>query len=191
VIAERLALRRAVPANRWMKAAIFALLLANAAAFSLGGTLTEALDELAWLTLLALFELETAYGAWVSRVRATRVVHLVRILAAAAIAAVAIRYAREEQWLDFINTSLWIAVVVFLEFEVRYPRLVASHRMPWTALAAALYSSLGALVIAWGWRGEWFDAYDAALWLAAFVAIEINVLAIPSAERACEIGNEA
>jgi hypothetical protein len=31
-------------------------------------------------------------------------------------------------------------------------------------------------VFAWAWRKEWFDAYDAALWLLAFATIEMNVL---------------
>ena len=189
MIVERLPLHRAAPGYRWIKAAIFALLIVNACAFTFGGTVTEALDEVAWLALLALFELETAYG--LSGMRTTRIVHLVRIAAAEVIATVAVRYAREEEWLDFINTSLWIAVVVLLELEVRCPRLVESRRMLWTLLATALYSSLAALVIAWGWRGEWLDAYDAALWLAAFVAIEVNVLGLPSAESPREIGDEA
>jgi hypothetical protein len=29
----------------------------------------------------------------------------------------------------------------------------------------------------WAWRGEWFDAYDALLWLVAFAAIEMDVAA--------------
>ena len=44
------------------------------------------------------------------------------------------------------------------------------------AVTAALYSGLGALVLVWAWRGAWFDAYDAVLWLAAFATIEMNVL---------------
>ncbi len=35
---------------------------------------------------------------------------------------------------------------------------------------------LAALVLVWAWRREWFDAYDAALWLAAFAMIEMDVL---------------
>jgi hypothetical protein len=31
-------------------------------------------------------------------------------------------------------------------------------------------------VLAWLWQGDWFDAYDAALWLVAFAMIELNVL---------------
>ena len=33
-----------------------------------------------------------------------------------------------------------------------------------------------ALVAAWLWRGEWFEAYDAALWLIAFATLEMDVL---------------
>jgi len=42
--------------------------------------------------------------------------------------------------------------------------------------AAVLYSALLLLVPVWAWRGEWLDAWDALLWLAAFFAIELNVL---------------
>jgi hypothetical protein len=40
----------------------------------------------------------------------------------------------------------------------------------------ALYSGLGVLVLAWVWRFSWFDAYDAALWLVAFAAIELALV---------------
>ena len=43
------------------KAAVFALLACNTAYYLLGGTLTKAVDALAWLTLLALFALETGF----------------------------------------------------------------------------------------------------------------------------------
>jgi len=33
-----------------------------------------------------------------------------------------------------------------------------------------------ALVAAWLWRGDWFDAYDAALWLVAFATLEMDLL---------------
>ena len=68
-------------------------------------------------------------------------------------------------------------MVALLEFEIRRPAAVAVHRVRFMAAAAALYSGLGALVLVWLWRGEWFDAYDAALWLVAFATIELKVLA--------------
>ncbi|MBV6408939.1 MAG: hypothetical protein EFKGCFLK_02558 [Rhodocyclaceae bacterium] len=38
------------------------------------------------------------------------------------------------------------------------------------------YAALFLLVPVWLWQDEWLDAWDATLWLAAFFAIELNVL---------------
>jgi hypothetical protein len=176
---------------RWAKAALFILLTCNAAIFSFHGSLTEALDATAWLTLLALFELETGHGHWLGETRAGTAVHAIRLAATAAIGAAAVGYLYEEQWLDAANTWLWIAVVALLEFEVRYPQAAARRRSAITALTALLYSALTALVPVWAWRGEWFDAYDAGLWLIAFATIEINMLRITSGESALELGDKA
>jgi len=161
------------------KAVVFALLACNTAYYLLGDTWTKALDALAWLTLLALFALETGSDG---RLRARGVMAAIRglrLAAAAAVGAAAIGYAWQNEWLDAVNTALWIAVVVLLEFEVRSPRAVARHRRWFTATAATLYAGLGTLVLAWAWRAEWFDAYDAALWLTAFAMIEMDVLRGP------------
>ena len=200
------------------KAAVFALLACNTAYYLLGGTLTKAVDALAWLTLLALFALETgfngAFGALkprptavpnaiavgrgfiapsrmiasvVRRLRARgskAAIRGLRLAAAAAVGAAAIGYAVQNEWLDAVNTALWIAVVVLLESEVRSPRAVARHRGWFTATAVTLYAGLAALVLVWAWRREWFDAYDAALWLAAFAMIEMDVLRGPRREVA-------
>ena len=48
------------------------------------------------------------------------------------------------------------------------------------------------------WRGEWFDAYDALLWLVAFVTLELDVLGRakaaglvqPSGESTAEFGDK-
>ena len=42
------------------------------------------------------------------------------------------------------------------------PDAVAAHRARFAAVATLLYCGLVALVLVWLWRGEWFDAYDAA-----------------------------
>jgi hypothetical protein len=52
---------------------------------------------------------------------------------------------------------------------------VAAHRARFTAIAALLYCGLGVPVLVWAGRGEWFDAYDALLWLVAFATIEIDL----------------
>lgn len=170
------------------KLALFALLAFNAATYAVTGTLTEGLDSVAWLVLLALFELETAHRQRLGGKNATAAVRAIRIIAALAIPIAAIRYVHEREWLDAVNAWLWIAVVVLLELEVRLPGAVQTRRAAFATGAATLYAGLAAAVVMWGWRGEWFDAYDALLWLAAFVMIELNVLQLGAREPAAGKG---
>jgi hypothetical protein len=161
--------------NTWFKAAVFALLVCNTAILLSGGTASEALDAAAWLVLLASFELETGYGGRFGAGRSAAILRGARLVAAAAIVAAAIGYVGGKEWLDAINLALWIAVVALLEFEVRRPEAVAAHRAGFTAVATLLYCGLVVPVLVWAGRGEWFDAYDALLWLIAFAAIEIDL----------------
>ena len=193
------------PGYLWFKAVVFALLALNTAIFLNSGTFSAGLDSIAWLTLLALFELETGWGKLgrtpflanahsVLRIQKKgpekvcvpfspiAAVHGVRLAALAAVGAAAAGFLYNKEWLDAANSGLWIAVVALLELEVRRPVAVAAHRARFAAAAVTLYSGLGLLVLVWLWRGEWFDAYDAALWLVAFAIIEINVLG--AAQRA-------
>lgn len=165
----------------WFKAGVFTLLACNAAYYLLLGTVSQALDATAWLILLALFELETGRGDWFRGKRAAAGVRGTRLVAAAAVITAALGYVFEREWLEALNSLLWIAVVAVLEIEVRYPRSVQRHRGWFAGVATTIYTGLAALVPAWAWRGEWFDAYDALLWLVAFVTIEINVLNISHA----------
>ena len=162
----------------WFKVAVFALLLLNSAAYVLGGSANETLDSAAWLALLAAFELETGLGGRFAEGRLAAVLRGVRLVAAAAIFAAGIGYVLDREWLDAANIGLWIAVVALLESGLRYPALATAQRARFTVAAAMLYSGLAILVLVWLWQGDWFDAYDAALWLVAFATIEINVLGI-------------
>ena len=160
----------------WLRAAVFALLVLNAGIYLASGTFSEGLDSIAWLTLLALFQLETGAGHRLRSPSAVATVHGIRLAALAAVAVAAAGFLYNQEWLDAINSGLWIAVVVLLEVEIRRPAVVAAHRARFTAALAVLYSGLGALVLVWLSRGEWFDAYDAILWLVAFATIEMNIL---------------
>jgi hypothetical protein len=165
--------------HRWYfgcKLAIFALLAFNVGTYAYSGTLTQAVDSAAWLILLALFVLETAHNPRLSGRTATAGIRAIRLVAALAIPLAAIRYVQERQWLDAANAWLWIAVVVLLEIELRFSAAVQRRRAAFAGVAAALYTALAGAVAAWAWRGEWFDAYDALLWLAAFVMIELDAL---------------
>lgn len=157
------------------KAVVFALLGANLILFHLFGTTTQALDTAAWLLLLVLFELETAGRVRLDGWRQPAL-RALRLATGAAVVAAAVGYVLEEEWLDAANAWLWLAVVILLEIEVRIPLDVDSRRESFLIAAVVLYSVLLMLVPVWAWRGEWLDAWDAALWLAAFFAIELNVL---------------
>jgi hypothetical protein len=174
---------RSAPGYPWFKAAVFALLALNTGIFLSSGTFSEGLDSIAWLTLLALFELETSFGQVLRAQSVIAAVHGVRFAALAAVGAAAAGFLYNREWLDAVNSGLWIAVVALLELEIRRPATVAVHRARFTAATATLYSGLGAVVLFWLWRGEWFDAYDAALWLVAFATIEINILGGKGAPR--------
>lgn len=179
--------------GRWFKAVVLALLVLNAGVYLASGSFSEGLDSIAWLTLLALFLLETGLGEALRSGPAITAVHAVRLIALAAVGAAAAGYFYEGEWLDAANAGLWIAVVVLLEFGVRRPDTVAAHRLHFTAAAAALYAGLITIALVWLSRGELFDAYDAALWLVAFAIIEMNVLeaARGAAARRAPGGNPA
>jgi hypothetical protein len=172
------------PSYAGFRVAIFALLACNTAYYLYAGTLSKGLDATAWLALLALFALETGSAGRMRAPRAATAIRALRLIAAAAVCTAGIGYVIENDTLDAINSGLWIAVVVLLEFEVRRPRDVALHRAWFTAAAVLLYTGLAVLVLAWAWRAEWMDAYDALLWLVAFAAIEMDVLRIPRANTA-------
>jgi hypothetical protein len=159
----------------WFKAAIFMLLAWNTAVFVYGGTFSEGLDSIAWLVLLALFELET--GAAQASGKHAAAIHAARLAAATAIPVAAVGYFLDREWLDAINSVLWIAVVAILEFQVRFAA-AARYRALTTTVAGSLYCGLGAIAVVWLWRADWFSAYDALVWLLAFVTIEINVLQV-------------
>lgn len=158
------------------EATVYTLLAANAVYFLFVRTATEALDSVAWLTLLILFEVETRWPGFTAAPRTVSFARALRPAAAAAIVVSTLAYAYHHRWLDAFNSALWVAVVALLEAEVRYARALALHRQAFRATAMLLYGALASLVVLWLVRKEWFDAYDAALWLIAFATIENDVL---------------
>jgi hypothetical protein len=107
-------------------------------------------------------------------------IHGLRLAAAAGVLAAAAGYLIEDEWLDATNAGLWVAVVILLEIEVRFPAAMGRRRESFLIVAVVLYAALLMLVPVWAWRGDWLDAWDATLWLAAFFTIELNVLGLQS-----------
>jgi len=86
--------------------------------------------------------------------------------------------ARWLAWTDVINSATWILVCLVLEIEVRMqlrgglsPRMIGVNK----AIKFALYAILFAAAAYWGYAGDFLDVWDAALWLFAFIFIELNV----------------
>jgi len=81
-------------------------------------------------------------------------------------------------WVDVINAADWILVVIVLEVEVRLQlRGDLSERVmnATKIIKFLLYAVLFACAIYWGFAGDFLDFWDAALWLFAFIFIELNV----------------
>ena len=177
---------------RWL---VYALLAGDVVLYARFGRATELLDTAAWFVLLLLFEWET--GGWKLPSRWRPALHGVRALAAVAVVVACVGYALERVWLDFANEMVWLGVIALLEVEVRLPPgATVLHRIR-RAMALVLYLALVAFMLTWaamGLGGEavsresmhaaWLDAWDALLWLVAFVAIELNVFGLaPSRPR--------
>lgn len=164
--------------------AIFALLAVNAAIYAVSGRASESADALAWYALLLLFFAETRCPQWTRAARSAAALDLLRLIAGATILWAALAFVREREWLDALNAWLWIGVVAVLELEVRAPEWVRRNRRRVIAISAALYSALAGVAVAWLLQGEWFDAYDATLWIAAFAVLELDLLRLAGAPAA-------
>lgn len=79
---------------------------------------------------------------------------------------------------DTINAGAWILVVIVLEIEVRMQLRGGVPRSLQPVMSAGkfgIYTTLAAAAIYWWFEGDFLDFWDAALWLFAFVFIEMNV----------------
>lgn len=155
------------------KTIVFLLLAANAVWFALGQSPSKALDACAWLALLALFVWEADYGDRLSAGRGRLILRSARVIAVIGVIGAMVGYVFEENALDTVNSIVWIAIVILLETELRFPAFAARMRYALSATAVILYGTLGALVIVWALKGMWMDAYDAVLWLIAFATLEV------------------
>ncbi|MCF8475023.1 MAG: hypothetical protein K9G26_10025 [Emcibacter sp.] len=86
--------------------------------------------------------------------------------------------ARGMAWVDVINATTWLGVVVILEVDVWFQLrglLRGSLLFISKIIKAVLYSTLLVCAIYWGQQGDFLDAWDAFLWLVAFAFIEMNL----------------
>ena len=91
----------------------------------------------------------------------------------------AISEARRLALTDVVNASTWVLIVLFLEFDVFLQlRGGMSEKLQkvirW--MKVILYTTLVVCMFYWVWMGDAMGAWDAFLWLLAFVFIEMNML---------------
>ena len=81
-------------------------------------------------------------------------------------------------WIDVINASTWVLIVIMLEVDVRI-QLRRYVFETWEFVSGitkiVLYCILFIAAIIWGIDGSFVDTWDASLWLVAFIFIEMNV----------------
>jgi hypothetical protein len=91
---------------------------------------------------------------------------------------VTLRGAQYLAWTDVINSGTWILVCLVLEVEVRLQlrgKLSGGIMSATKYFKFLLYGSLFTCAAYWGYAGDFLDFWDAALWLFAFIFIELNV----------------
>lgn len=152
-----------------VEGALLAALATHAILYAAMGDRIAALDSCGWLVLLLLFLIETRRP----RDRGQRLLRALRIVATLIVIGAAIAYWRDADWLDASNSLLWFAVVVVWELQLRGARHAPRRSLRYAALA--LHGGLAIMPLAWLAQGAWFDAWDAALWLAAYALIEHDV----------------
>lgn len=82
-------------------------------------------------------------------------------------------------WVDVINATVWLFVVVVLELDVwlqEHDRLEGTVLRISNSIKFVLYGTLLLAALYWGIKGDFIDFWDAFLWLVAFVFIELNVV---------------
>ena len=81
-------------------------------------------------------------------------------------------------WVDVINASAWVSVVVMLEIDVHTQLGNISSKL-WEKynifVKVTVYSVLFVAAVYWGVTGNFLEFWDAFLWIVAFVLIEMNM----------------
>ncbi|ARD45281.1 hypothetical protein [Colwellia sp. PAMC 21821] len=81
-------------------------------------------------------------------------------------------------WVDVINASAWVSVVLMLEIDVHTQLGNISSRW-WNKynkfVKTTVYSVLFIAAVYWGITGNFLEFWDAFLWIVAFVLIEMNM----------------
>jgi hypothetical protein len=170
---------------RLFKYSVYALLTFNILLFLIYASAYEAIDSLGWVILLATFEYESTaldevYGSEIEKWTLFGLQCLGYGMATYA----TWQYFAAGEWVDLLNSVTWLAVCAVLAYDVYAPGdYEGTEWKVRNAIKAVLYSILIAVALWWGYEGTTgdgglvglLDFYDAALWIACFAVIELNV----------------
>jgi len=174
----------------YFKWSVYLLLFINMILFFKTETITEGIESMAWLVLLMLFEWETTQlnKPYVS-VHEKRTIFALTMMAYIFIVYSAYDYTTADYIkangkLDMYNAITWLLVVILIEYDVYFPGKY--YRLEWivrNVLKVLLYGILFIVAILWWVDGEFFDFYDAFLWIVCFFFIELNILRFEEEEK--------
>jgi len=81
-------------------------------------------------------------------------------------------------WVDVLNASAWVGVVIMLEIDVHTQLGNISSKL-WEKynrfVKVTVYGILFIAAVYWGVTGNFLEFWDAFLWIVAFVLIEMNM----------------
>jgi len=81
-------------------------------------------------------------------------------------------------WAEVINAAAWVLVVLLLWVDVFFQLRGVEHGKLYRINVISkviLYTTLIAVCIYWGFKGDFMDFWDAFLWIVAFFFIELNI----------------
>ena len=153
------------------KLGIVVLIAVNVVIYAVVDNLIGAVDSLAWLMLLVLYELETNCAG----LMVDKKLHRIRTFLIVVIALVFVAYVHDREWLEAINFAFWFALITLLELEAHLPNKVFKYRINYWWATVIVFTGLIAMVMVWAWQSAWLDVYDAILWIIAFGSIEVDM----------------
>lgn len=82
-------------------------------------------------------------------------------------------------WVDVIELSIWLLIIVGIEIEVRLQEreIVGGQLMRAVNISkVGLYGTLWLVMAYWAYRSQWVYVWDEFLWIVGFIVIEMNVI---------------
>jgi len=86
---------------------------------------------------------------------------------------------RQLAWVDMLEAITWLLILFAIEMTVRLQDRGVAEGAAIKSLNTVkfmLYSLLWCVIFYWLYRGHWMFAWDEFVWIAGFIAIEMNVV---------------